>query len=64
MTNNQEEGASVMKDCDIELLVEIKKLKDTEVENGIKFFNGVLEELLVSKSPETHQNLTSAPPVA
>jgi len=53
-----------MKDCDIKLLIEIKKLKDTEVKNGIKFFNGVLEELLVSKSPETHQNLTNAPPAA
>ena len=60
----QTEGAAVIKDCDVELLVEIKKLKDTEVENGIKFFNGVLEELLVSKSPETHQNPTNAPPAA
>ncbi len=53
-----------MKDCDVELLVEIKKLKDAEVDSAIRFFNGVLEELSVSKSLETHQNPTTAPPVA
>lgn len=53
-----------MKDCDIELLVEIKKLKDAEVKNGIKFFSGVLEELSKSKSLETHQHPITAPPVA
>lgn len=53
-----------MKDCDVELLVEIKKLKDAEVESAIRFFNGVLEELSVSKSLETHQHPITAPPAA
>ena len=53
-----------MKDCDVELLVEIKKLKDVEVDNAIKFFSGVLEELSKSKSLERHQNPTTAPPAA
>lgn len=53
-----------MKDCDVELLVEIKKLKDVEIDTAIRFFNGVLEELLESKSLEKHQNPTTAPPAA
>ena len=53
-----------MKDCDVELLVEIKKLKDAEVDSAIRFFNGVLEELSKSKSLETHQHPITAPPVA
>ena len=53
-----------MKDCDVELLVEIKKLKDAEVDSAIRFFSGVLEELSVSKSPETHQHPITSPPVA
>lgn len=59
----QTEGAAV-KDCDVELLVEIKKLKDAEVNSAIRFFNGVLEELSKSKSLETHQHPTTAPPAA
>ena len=64
MVAKQTEGAAVIKDCDVELLVEIKKLKDVEVDNAIKFFSGVLEELSVSKSLERHQHPTTAPPVA
>ena len=64
MVDIQTEGAVVIKDCDVELLVEIKKLKDVEVDNAIKFFSGVLEELSVSKSLETHQHPTTAPPAA
>lgn len=53
-----------MKDSDIELLVEIKKLNDQELNIAIDFFNGVLEELLKSKSLEKRQNLTNAIPAA
>ena len=53
-----------MKNCDVELLVEIKKLKDVEVDNAIRFFSGVLKELSKSKSLERHQNPTTAPPAA
>jgi hypothetical protein len=53
-----------MKDSDIELLVEIKKLNDQELNIAIDFFNGVLEELSKSKSLEKRQNLTNAIPAA